>query len=111
MIEKILLDYLTENLSVPVYLEVPINPPKTFVIFEKVGSSEENHLKKSMLAIQSYAETLYKSVVLNENVKEVMKEFIELDSIAKSKLNGDYNFTDTETKQYRYQCLYEVTHY
>ena len=35
MIEKIVLDYLQAALSVPVYMEIPQEPPDTFVLLEK----------------------------------------------------------------------------
>jgi len=34
-----------------------------------------------------------------------------LNEIGKVKLNSDYNFTDTVTKQYRYQAVYDISHY
>ena len=36
---------------------------------------------------------------------------INLDEIASVKLNSDYNFTDEETKQYRYQAVFDIKHY
>ena len=36
---------------------------------------------------------------------------ITLNSISKIKLNSDYNFTDTETKEYRYQAVFDINHY
>ena len=49
---------------------------------------------------------------LNEKVKEAMDELPwELDSVTRSKLNSDYNFTDTATRKYRYQAVYDITYY
>ena len=36
---------------------------------------------------------------------------IEEDDIIEVELQSDYNFTDTETKEYRYQAVFNVTHY
>jgi hypothetical protein len=44
MIEKIVYDFLTEKMSVPVYMEVPKNPPTRMVIVEKTGSSLDVHI-------------------------------------------------------------------
>ena len=44
MIEKILLDYLGQNLSVPVFMERPANPPSKYVLIEKTGSSKQNKI-------------------------------------------------------------------
>lgn len=110
MIEKVVRDYLSEKLQVNVYLEVPQNET-TFVVIEKTGSSEENNIARTTIALQSYGESLYKTAELNYQVIEKMKEIIELDEISDCELNSDYNFTDTETKRYRYQAVFDITHY
>ena len=110
MIEKIILDYLTEKLSVPVYPEKPEKPPVRYVLIEKTGSSKENFIRSATIAIQSYAETLNIAAELNEEVKMSMDNIIELDNIGKSKLNTDYNYTDTTKKKYRYQAVYDLAY-
>lgn len=111
MIEIIVYNYLNENLPVPVYTEKPSNAPKRFVLIDKIGSSKENHLKSSTIAFQSYAESKYQAAFLNEQVKEAIENMIVLDEIAGVSLNSDYNFTDTTTKEHRYQAVYEIYHY
>lgn len=111
MIETIVLDYLSEALSVPVSMEVPENPPDQFVVIEKTGGSEENHIKSAMLAIQSIAPSLYEAAVLNEDVKTAMDGIADLDAIGRSSLNSDYNFTDTASKRYRYQAVFDLIYY
>lgn len=81
------------------------------VIIQKTGSGRDNTLSRATLAIQSYAETRYEAALLNEDVKEAMDNVIDLDRITKSKLNSDYDFTDTTTKRYRYQAVYDIHHY
>lgn len=110
MIEKIILDYLTKALGVPCYMEKP-KDKDTFVVIEKTGSSEENHIKSATLALQSYAPSLYKAASLNEKVKEAMDSSISLSSISRAKCNSDYNFSNTTTKEYRYQAVYDVVYY
>lgn len=115
MIEKIVLDYLTDTLSVPVYMEVPEYNPnpnaQTFVVIEKTGSSETNHIYNATFVIQSYSDTLYHAAVLNESVKGAMKNIISLDEVTRCELTGDYPFTRISTKQPRYQAVFELTHY
>ena len=111
MIEVIVLNYLKNNLSVPAYVEKPTNKPKRYVVLDKIGSSKENHLLSSAIAFQSYAESKYEAARLNEEVKEVVENMIELDEIAGVALNSDYNFTDTTTKEYRYQAVFDINHY
>lgn len=111
MIEIIIKNYLAEKLSVPVVLEVPADPPKSFVLLEKTGSSREEHIDRVMLAIQSYAPSMYAAAKLNEQVKAAMDSAVELDAVSASRLNSDYNFTDTTTKRYRYQAVYDLVYF
>ena len=108
MIEKIILDYLNEKLDVDVYLERPEKAPTRYVLLEKTGGSRENYINSATVAIQSYAESMYEAASLNETVKKAMDEIIMLPSVLSSKLNSDYNFTDTARKEYRYQAVYDL---
>lgn len=110
MIEKIVLDYLSENLNVPAYMEMPERQPERFVLIEKTGGSVEDFVHSATLALQSYAESMYEAAVLNEEVKKAMDNIIILDSVSKSQLNTDYNFTDTTKKKYRYQAVYDLVY-
>lgn len=111
MIEKILLDYLAAALNVPVMMERPPDAPDTFVLLEKTGSGRENHLCTAILAVQAYAPSLLEAARLNERAKAAMLAAVRLPAVAAVRLNGDYNFTDTAMKGYRYQAVFDVTHY
>lgn len=106
-----MLHYLESKLSVPVRMEIPQKPPVSFVVLEKTGGGGKNRIKDATFAIQSYADTLFAAAQLNESVKTAMDGFAELDAVCRCKLNTDYNFTDTSTKSYRYQAVYDITHY
>ena len=111
MIEAIILNHLKSKLTVPVRLEKPEPAPSEYVLFEKTGSSRSNYLCSSTFAFQSYSDSMYGAAALNEEVKKAVDSLIELDEIASVKLNTDYNFTDTTTKKYRYQVVYDIKHY
>lgn len=111
MIEKIVYDYLSEALPVPVCLEVPDRAPERFVLLEKTGSGRENWICSATLAVQSWAETLFGAAELNEQVKATMDGIVQLPEICRCRLNSDYNFTDTATKRYRYQAVFDIVHY
>lgn len=110
MIEKIVLDYLKENIIVPCFMEVPEQPPSIMVIIEKTGSGVNNHVYEATIAIQSYSTSLYKAAELNELVKECMENIITIDKICSCELNSDYNYTDTEMKKYRYQAVFDIAY-
>lgn len=111
MIEKIVRDYLSDSLSVSVYMEVPANPPDSFVLVEKTGSSRANRINRATLAVQSWADSLLEACRLNEQVKLAMDDFPGLDEISACRLNSDYNFTDPTTKHYRYQAVFDLVFY
>ena len=110
MIEKVVLDYLETKLEVGCYLEVP-SEQSSFIVIEKTGSSDEDGIYGATIAIQSYAPSLYEAASLNEQVKDAMKDIVELDEVSDCDLNSDYNFTNTLTKQYRYQAVFDLIHY
>lgn len=108
MIEVIVKNYLDTKLNLPIYLERPKNTPDSFVLFEKTGSTKTNHLNSCNIAFQSYAKTLFEAAQLNEKLKSVVEDMILIDDIASVKLISDYNFTNPETKEYRYQAVYTI---
>ena len=111
MIETIALGYLSEHLDVPVYMEEPENPPQAYVVLEKTGSVKTNFIESAMVAAQSYGASLYDAAILNGEVKKALEEMAILPCVSSVKLNSDYNFTDPETRRYRYQCVYDITYY
>lgn len=110
MIELTILNYLKSKLDVLVEMEKP-GAYEELVLVEKTGSSEGDHLYTATIAVQSYAPTLYKAAELNEKVKAAMSGIIELNEITRCKINSDYNFSNTITKEYRYQAVFDITHY
>ena len=115
MIETIVRDFLESKLSVPVLMEVPKNTTSQFVIIEKTGGAQKNFISSAIITIQSYGASKLEAAELNEEVKgwmlDGMDGIISVDDVASVNLNSDYDFTDTSTKRYRYQAVYEITHY
>ena len=111
MIEKTIKDFLSKKLDVKVSAEIP-NGEESFVVFEKTGGGEEEHLKYATIAIQSYAPSRHDAALLNEVVKSAMRKIDdELNEVCQCRLNSDYNFTDTSTKKHRYQAVYDLIYY
>nr|DAS75219.1 MAG TPA: tail completion protein [Caudoviricetes sp.]DAU88229.1 MAG TPA: tail completion protein [Caudoviricetes sp.] len=108
MIEITILNYLKNKMSVPVFLEHQKDEPEKFVIFEKTSSSNPNQTNSATFAFQSYANSMYEAAKINEELKKEIKNIVELNEIAFVKLNSDYNFTDTTTKKYRYQAIFDI---
>lgn len=110
MIEEIVKNHLVSCLGIPVVLERPENPPAEYVLIEKTGSGRQDHINTAVIAAQSYAGSMYLAAALNERTKAAMDRLAELPVIGKSALNSDYNFTDPDTKEYRYQAVYDLVY-
>ena len=111
MIEKIVLDYLNNALEYPTYTQEQNNGEEYFYLIQKVGSSVDNKIDTSMVAVQSYAPSRYEAAEMSYAMIEAMDDIIQLDEIGKCKKNSDYDYTDTSKKRYRYQALFEIVHY
>lgn len=112
MIEKAILDYLNEKLSVSAYMEVPeVEDDLCFVVIEKTGSGYDNHIYSATVAVQSYAPTLVEAASLNATVIEKMEEIPNhVINIGRCELNSDYNFSSTGQKRRRYQAVFDLSY-
>ena len=110
MIETIVLNYLKSS-GVQSYMEMPENYAPPLCIVEKLGSGKENQIPSATMAVQSYGASLYAAAALNEQVKARMEALAERPEICRVRLNSDYNYTDTQTKRYRYQAVFDITYY
>lgn len=114
-IEYTVLNYLNDALKthkISAYLEEPMHPEDSYVLLEKTGSNEENHINSATFAVQSYGKTMQDAIDLNDLIKELMDAFPASTRyfVYSCRLNSDYNFTDTETQRYRYQAVFEITY-
>ena len=111
MIETVLKQYLDGNLAVPSFFETPEPDQGSYVLIERTGGAMRNHLATGTFAFQSYASSMLEAAQLNEQVKAAVADAIELPEVASVRLNSDYNFTDTTTKKYRYQAVFDIGYY
>ena len=111
MIEIAVKDHLQTGIYPPVYMEYPTDPPESFVVLRKTDSGREDMLDTAMFVADSYAPSLLKAAELNEQVKSAMDSLVTLSNVNASIRGGDYPFPDERNKRYRYQAVYNVTHY
>ena len=100
---------MTSKLECPVVFELSPKMPDKFVLIQKTGGSKRNKLLASTFAFQSYGKSMYEASLLNETVKEVVEQLVELNDVSDVSLNSDYNYTDTESKKYRYQAVFDLS--
>ena len=99
-------------LNIKTLLEMPENPSIPLLLVEKTGGGYANKLYTASIVVQSYGNTLYDAAVLNKKVvSAMMNAASNVDTVIRCNLNSDYNFTDTSTKRYRYQALFDIYYY
>ncbi len=110
MIEAIVIQYLDGLDGLTAYAERPENPPGEYLLIEKTGGRMENQIRTAMIAVQSYADSLLRAAEINCCVEEAMLGITDLRNISRCRLNSSYNYTDTESKKYRYQAVFDLTY-
>jgi len=66
MIEEIVREHLKTILDVPVLMEEE-NKEKKYILLEKTGGSEVDHIKHATLAVQSFSDTLFHGKIKRRN--------------------------------------------
>ena len=113
MIEAIVIKYLKKRLpGESITAEVPRGVPERFITVERTGSRQLNTgLFESTVAVQSWELSKYKAAELSALVCDLMREIADYEPSVTKARGSDYDFTDTETKRYRYQAVFTLTHY
>ncbi len=110
IIEAVVIDYLKGLVDVPVVAESPEKEPASFIRIERVGREKKNFIITDSIAFQSYGASMYEAAALDEKVQELMADITSRADISGIHLVSNYNATDTRKKQYRYQCIFDISH-
>lgn len=122
MIEAEIIQYLSKYLPYPVYAERPENKDAKFYLVERVGGNLLHGLYHSMFAIQSIVSnaraseiTLIDAIEMNDLLIKTMINddggALKCPDVVKVELNSNYNFTDPDTDEYKYQAVFDINHY
>ena len=111
MIEMTVISYLSARLSCHVGAEIPAKRPDRFVVVEKMGGERENFIDTATISFKSYAPTMLAAMELSKAVRDAVESMTDLDEICCCEYGGDFNDTDTASKQYCYQAVYNITYY
>lgn len=109
MIEEVILNYLISKGFRAVMEDEGLTGD--YLVIEKAGGSGNKMLRYSVITIQSYSGSLAGAAKLNEKMIDAMNDINELPEICHCELNSNYNYTDTARKRYRYQAVFNITHY
>ena len=110
LIEAVVIGHLASALEFEnVYAERPTDPPAKYYIVEKTAAGEENHICSATVVVQSIsASSLLEAAQMSKDAEKAMKTITAKTDVGKCKLNSAYNFTDAETKEYRYQAVFNL---
>lgn len=112
-IEGAVIAYLGDALSLDdctVYAEVPNPRPEKFVTVERTGGSDlEKFVDQPTLAVQSWAPTRYEASELARDVDALLLDMPgEVINVMGCDRNSLYNFPDPDSRQARYQGVYDL---
>lgn len=114
VVEAKIIEYLSghQSISVPVYGDTPMGAvPDAYILVQKTGSTSRDHIHTAMVAVQSITSgSKADAASLNETVITAMRGLPAAKNIFACRLNSDYDFTDTSTKQHRYQAVFDITY-
>lgn len=108
IIETIVLDYLTANLSVPAATEIPTGDFTDCVVFRVTDRDKRNHLEMATLEFESFSTSKYNAAVIDEELRQVMEEIVELNEISASKFGGGNDEIDSTLKRYKYRSFFNL---
>ena len=113
MIEITVINSIEEYTGIPAYMEVPEMPPERYAVVECVGGSINETISNSLVAVQTYAASLYDAAADCDTVTQaLLYQMVNKPDIASVNVNGGkVNFTIPDSKQYRYQVIFEIAHY
>lgn len=112
MIEQAIIEFLQDALGVPCSASTPANPPEEYIVVEQTGSGQDDHLDKATVAVRSCAPTRYRAALLDKRVRAAMLlDLVALPWAVRVSLNSSYPFTDTASKQERYQAVFDINFY
>lgn len=110
LIEATVIGYLSNELgSTDIFAERPNNPPDVYYIIEKTAAGESNHIQMATIAVQSISKnSLLEAAQMSKAAEAAMRNITKCADISSCKLNSAYNFTDAETREYRYQAVFDI---
>lgn len=85
--------------------------PPGYVVIERTGGGKSEHIRSAMIAVQSYGDSKLAAATLHEQVLAELPKIADGKTVSACDLNAEYDYTDTTTKQYRYQAVFDIIYY
>ena len=85
---------------------------REYILVQRTGGGRTNEIDRATYAIQSISViSKLRAAQICEEVKTAMEDFEQENGIFSCDLNSDYDFTNTSTKEYRYQAVFDITYF
>lgn len=119
-VEEIIIHYLIGK-NIPgvmdhIYAERPISQEPVYVLVSRSGGSEQNFIRRYLIHTdvcvkrdEDAGRDKLLALKIHEAVIAAMKNLPDSTPVYGCHKNADYDATRTDTKEYRYQSLWEVT--
>jgi len=111
MVDVDILNKLKTLLSLNVYMEVPDDAPEEFYVIQFVKGECRHGLAEMSIIVQSYGNTMYRACTMSKDMEDALESLISEDYIRDISRNGSYPYNKPDIKQYRWQCLFDVSYY
>ena len=112
MIEVKMRKYLEDSLTkVPVYMEYPKNPTKKFIVLQLADAGRVNYIDAATFFVTVYADSLYSTAELKEQVKDILFNAISLPSISSATMGQERAGTDSANHVYKYDLTFNFYYY
>lgn len=110
LIEEIVISHLASELETDnVFAERPADLPAKYYVIEKTSAGEKNHVSRATVAVQSISsDSMLEAARMSKDAEKAMKRLISVANVSAVRLNSAYNFTNPETKEYRYQAVFDI---
>ena len=110
LIEAIVISHLASELKTDnVFAERPEDPPAQYYVIEKTSAGKKNHVSRATVAVQSISSgSMLEAAQMSKDVEKAMECLISVANVSAVRLNSAYNFTNPETKEYRYQAVFDI---
>lgn len=108
MIEKTVLDYLTETLQTDnVFLELPNDLPDEFIVFHVIDREKKDHINAVTIEFYSYGKTKLGAAQLDERLRDAMDNIESIPDIS-CHFGGGNDSPDNAIKRPRYRAYYNL---
>lgn len=110
--EQIIIEYLNSCFGGKpnVTLTEPKDRKGEYIVIERTGGRITNFINESTIAVQSFADSMSRAVIINDEVKAHMVNIISRNDVSACRLSSDYNYTDPESGKFRYQAVFDIFH-